>query len=322
MRYKLLFAAAILLSAIAPSQAETYKFLGSWSPAQEPGLQLVVDEFLPSISEAITDADVELFGPETVPPFEQLEPVRSGVFDFLYTNTAYHFGDTRVGFFAEAINASTAQRREAGIWDQYDKNYNALGLKLIAMITTRGAYQIVLREEPADGTLKGLKVRGTPNYAGVIEKLGASLVVLPFGETYTALERGVVDGGTLPVVATRAVSWHKVAPYMLRPTFGNGTNLIFMNLDKFNALSGQDQTKLLDAAKAFEDKADAFTRELVAKEQAALEADGGKNVEMNAELSAQINTIWSESLFSQASETDPEAAEALRNLADQAGFLK
>jgi TRAP-type mannitol/chloroaromatic compound transport system substrate-binding protein len=66
--------------------------------------------------------------------------------------------------------------------------------------------------------LKGLKLRTSGAWAEVATMLGASTVILPGGEVYPALERGVVDAieWATPGI-NHSLGFHKVAKYIILP---------------------------------------------------------------------------------------------------------
>src|SRR4029079_15027079 len=74
------------------AQAEQFRMLSSWDKnyANNP---VVLNPFMQGV-EAASNGRMKftVSGPETVPPFEQLEPLASGAFDFLFTAGSYHFG--------------------------------------------------------------------------------------------------------------------------------------------------------------------------------------------------------------------------------------
>ena len=91
--------------------------------------------------------NITINGPETVPIFEQLEPVGSGVFKFLFTHGAYHVGTTPLFMAADALEGDLAKVRASGVIDFLDKHYQKFGLKLVMLpITPDGAYQLILRD--------------------------------------------------------------------------------------------------------------------------------------------------------------------------------
>jgi len=66
--------------------------------------------------------------------------------------------------------------------------------------------------------LKGLKLRTSGAWAEIATTLGASTVILPGGEVYPALERGVVDAieWATPGI-NHSLGFHKVAKYIILP---------------------------------------------------------------------------------------------------------
>jgi TRAP-type mannitol/chloroaromatic compound transport system substrate-binding protein len=186
-------------------------------------------------------------GPETVPPFEQLQPVATGVFQMLFTHAIYHYGTTGLAVGLDAVRGDLEARRKSGMVEAIDKHYQKLGLKLVAVpISATKGYHMVLRAPVgASGDLQGRKIRGTPSYHTVIGMLGASPVVLPGGEVYSALEKGVVDGAAWPASGVLGMRWYEVAKYMLRPSFGLAHYLFLMNLNAWNRLTDAERNILL-----------------------------------------------------------------------------
>ena len=97
MKHFLRIIAALAVSVVVPATqvfAAEYRFLASWDK-NYPGVTHIAQPFIKNV-EAASKGSMKLImsGPETVPPFEQLQPVDSGAFQFLFTHGAYHFGTT------------------------------------------------------------------------------------------------------------------------------------------------------------------------------------------------------------------------------------
>jgi len=193
-------AAVATFTATTASWAQDLRLLASWDSSYA-AVSDVLTPFVKKLEDETTaDINIKIMGPETVPPFEQLDPVSRGLFDLLFTNGAYHFNEISVGMTLDAMSGDTVALREAGVWDAADAYYQEIGLKLIAVLYDLNGYHIMLKEPVGDDGLSGRRVRGTPIYHSVINMLGGSPVVLPGGEIYPALERGVVDGAAWPTV--------------------------------------------------------------------------------------------------------------------------
>ena len=77
-----------------------------------------------------------------------------------------------------------------------------------------------IRESPSAplDDLKGLKLRTSGAWAEIANNLGASTVILPGGEVYPALERGVVDAIEWATPGINiGLGFHKVAKYIILP---------------------------------------------------------------------------------------------------------
>jgi TRAP-type C4-dicarboxylate transport system substrate-binding protein len=99
--------------------------------------------------------------------------------------------------------------------------------------------------------LKGMKIRSTGFSAKVVEALGASPVAMPQGETYEALQKGVVDGTFTPIETLKGWKQAEVVKYTVNcPDIGYTTAMfVVMNLKKWNALP-DDLKKIFDDTSA------------------------------------------------------------------------
>jgi TRAP-type C4-dicarboxylate transport system substrate-binding protein len=256
-------------------------------------------------------------GPETVPPFEQLEPLASGAFDFLFTAGSYHFGTTPILSVMGALEGDLETIRASGIFNEVDKHYQKLGLKLVSVpITPNGGYHIIVKQPVSpSGDLQGRKIRGTPVYASVIAMLGGAMTVLPPADIYTSLEKGIVDGAAWPVTGALSFRWNEVAKYLLRPAFGIETAPILMNLNTWNRLSEADRQIIMQEARKVEDS---FYTEIVRmwrEEEQALLAKGMTVTQMGDAQKAKLQEAWSGGMWALAAEKKRSEVESLREFA-------
>ena len=312
----LTFATALANSA----EARDLRLLSGWDSSYA-AVDHVLHPFLGALDEAVAeDLSVTVMGPETVPPFEQFDPVSRGLFDLLFTNGAYHFNETSVGMALDGITGDTETLRAAGIWDAVDAEYQTLGLKLVAVLYDLNGYHIMLKEPLGENGLQGRRVRGTPIYHPAINVLGGAPVVLPGGEIYPALERGVIDGAAWPTIGAMSYRWFEVADYMMRPTFGQVGHLVLMNIDTWNGLSDDTRAEIESAARTFEIEANGLFDTLVAEESAALEEAGMSVTELSDPLAETLGQAWFSGVFDLAGTQSPKAIEEMRGLATEAGL--
>ena len=309
-----------MMIATVPAGAEQFRVLTSWDASYGP-VPGVLDPFLARLSEASGgEITTSKSGPETIPPFEQLDPIARGLFDILFTNGAYHANQTPVGMTFDAVNATPAEVRESGMWDYIDQQYQELGVKLIAVLYDMNGYNIILREPLGENALEGLRVRGTPIYHPLIEELGGSPVVLPGNEIYPALERGVVDGAAWPTVGAAGFRWFEVADYLMRPTFGQVGHPVLMNLERWNALKDEMKETISTVAAEFEEEALTLFDEVVAAEQETLTSEGMTVTELEGEWREVIDQTWYEGAMTLAAELDADSVAEIRRIVEEAGL--
>lgn len=301
--------------------AQQLRVLSSWDNSYEP-VEHILNGFLERLEQESAGAiTARVSGPETFPPFEQLDPVSRGIMDMLFTNGAYHYNDTAVAMSLDALIGGPDKLRESGIFDFADQQYQQRGLKLIAVFYDMNGYALMLQQplDPERG-LQGRRIRGTPIYHPVIEALGASPVVLPGSEIYPALERGVVEGAAWPTVGPVGMRLFEVADYMMRPSFGQVGHQLFMSLSRWNSLDQQTQELITRVAADFELEAVNRFNDLVAAEEAILEREGVSRTHLSSAQQALVDGAWFQGAMDLAERQSPDAVRRIRQLAQQTGM--
>jgi tripartite ATP-independent transporter DctP family solute receptor len=100
---------------------------------------------------------------------------------------------------------------------------------------------------------KGLKIRTmeVPLHKDTYKAMGASPVPLPFGELYTALQTGVVDGNENGPATLEAMKFYEVQKYVTYlPVVSNG-GIFLMSLKTWQRLSPEEQKAVTESAKAW-----------------------------------------------------------------------
>lgn len=315
-RVSILAAVAMALAAAVPARAETLTMLSSWDESYN-AVPVFAQEFAKRLTEKSGgELSVEMRGPETVPPFEQLQPVSAGLFNMLFTHGAYHLGETTMAFGMDAVKDDPQARRESGIYDLIDAHYQKRNLKLIGVFSAASGYHILLKNPIAeDGALKGRKIRASGTYHDLVNELGGSVVTLPASEIYSALERGVVDGAAWPVFGAMDYKWYEVAGYMTRPTFGITNLSLFMNLDTWNGLSAEQQTMVTDIAKGLEVEGRKHFEGLWAKEDKAMQDAGLAITEFGPDVAGKVDGIFAAGVWKQVEDKAGDDGKAFHKLA-------
>ncbi len=95
--------------------------------------------------------------------------------------------------------------------------------------------------------VKGLKLRTPSVEAGeMIKSWGATPVSLPAPEIYDALQKGVIDGGVLPVAAIKDFNLTDLVDYVTLGNFNTSIFYVAMNKDSWNKISPEDQKLIED----------------------------------------------------------------------------
>lgn len=101
---------------------------------------------------------------------------------------------------------------------------------------------------------EGLKVRSyTSSMSTLIEALGATPVTMSFKEVYPALQRGVVDCAITSPTSGNTGNWPEVTTHFLPLGISWSVNAHFINLDKWNSFSAEEQAKLEAEFAGFEE---------------------------------------------------------------------
>ena len=169
---------------------------------------------------------IELFEPgELVPPFSIVDAVRDGKVQAGYTWLGYDQGKLGVSVLFGAVPFGMVPWEYMAWWYEgggrqlAEEIYAPLGVRpiLCGLIGPETAGWFRTPIERVDD-LEGLKIRFAGLGGEVIQRLGASVTMLPGGEIFQTLERGAIDATeySLPVVDER-LGFDRVATYNYFP---------------------------------------------------------------------------------------------------------
>lgn len=303
-----------LVASASGGMAEDFRMLTAWGP-NHSGTENMAYGYI-DLVETMSDGAISITpnGPEVVPAGQQLQPVAAGVFDIIYTHGLYHTGETGIGAALDAVEGDIDRRRETGVWDWVDSHYQETqGLKILSIPTATTGFRFYLNEPFDDANhLNGQTIRALPSYNAIIAALGATGVVIPFGELYSAAESGVIDGMVWTSVGAVGFNFHEVSPHIADPTFGTVSYLIMMDLDRWEALNQETQALLLEAGYQLElDTVEVFNRLLVEETDQML-ADGAQmtSIGMSQE---EANALFAEGAMAVAVSASGETGKEFRD---------
>ena len=195
-------AAASTLATPALSQGrQEWRMVTSW-PKMFPGAGVGAERFAAKVAEATEGKlTIKVFAAgELVPAFEAFDAVQRGTADCLNGSPYYWQNKSRVfSLFTTVPFGMTnyeqmAWNRYGGGQELWDENYERFGVKGFYSNSTgvqmAGWFN---KEIKSAADVKGLKMR-IPGLGGeALRKLGATIVNLPVGEIFGALQSGTID---------------------------------------------------------------------------------------------------------------------------------
>lgn len=133
-------------------------------------------------------------------------------------------------------------------------NAEQYGMKIIAW-QNLGSRSILNSKRPVNNPeeLKGITVRcmQDPILAGAMNAMGASATPLPWGECYTALQQGTIDGVENSTPVLLANGMQEVAPYLSLTEQFIIPDPVVISKVWFDGLSADDQAAILSAGEKF-----------------------------------------------------------------------
>lgn len=258
-------------------------------------------------------------GPEVVPPFEATAALTRGVFDMLNTSGAYYTQQMPESVFLDYFDGPVKPMRDAGVFKLFDKiNQEKAGVKLLGVTAGAVGYSIFLKKpiQTLDD-FKGKKIRATPTYVPLVEGLGASPVIMPPGEIYTAMERGVVEGFTWPSIGVEGMKLYEVACCMIKPYYWTVRTVLLMNVKAWERLSPQHQKLLEEAVAETEEWAPAHFRKIVEGEIGRLVSKHGfKVIDLPEAEAKRYRQIAYEGAWKKWVPTSPKYGEQIKKMGE------
>lgn len=230
---------------------------------------------------------------------EQLEYVQEGTLDMTSQSMSLLATWDRAFGITEMPYVFTSREQALGVLNgefgkTLFKGLEPLELKGIAF-AENGFRQITNNRkpiyEPAD--LKGLKIRTMQVESHILayRQFGANPTPMAFGEVYSALQQGVVDGQDNPLSQIVTSRFYEVQKYVSLVNIVYSTDVVVMSLAKYNALPANYQALIDNAMKQAMDYQQALIKQEEAGYVSFLEEQGLK---VNSLTLEQMNMFKAE----------------------------
>ena len=184
-------------------------------------------------------------------PADHYDMVKDGIADLAFTSPGYTPGrfplitaaELPLGLFKSSRGGSLAVM---SIFDKYFKNEFKDVKVLWIWVHPPGHFHLAKKQVKVLEDLAGLKIRAaTPTLTTMVKMLGATPVSIPAPDTYTALERGTVDGTIFPWEAISSFKLAGVLKHHVSSGLYVSPLFTFMNQKKYDGLPA-DLRKIID----------------------------------------------------------------------------
>ncbi len=296
-------AGAIFAPHVARSQEVTLRGVSAF-----PRSMALTDDFVRFIDKvnAVGKGIVQIRligGPEITPVQEQGNALASGLFDVLFGPPVYYVGRfPESDMFSGLLRPAADIRKDGGDAILNDMFQRRAGAEFLAFAGGQVGLYVFTSREPkmlpsGAPDLTGMRMRSSPLYKEFLDAVGATPVVMSFGEIFPALERGLVEGTAWNLIGVVESGWSKFLKYRIEPEIYRSSVMISMNLAKFRGLSAEARKVLNDASKVYEVELEAFYKEREQKERAAQDAAGIKAITLSASGGAAIQKIAMDTMW-------------------------
>jgi len=309
--------AAIAALAAAPAAAQEVVLKGASGFPEGTAYSLKFEAFVKQVNEKGKGSlRIQYLGgaPKVMPTFDVGKNLKDGVFDIMGNTGAYYTNVVPEADALKLLEISMAELRKNGGWALVNKIHNEkLNAYYLARAYSYDVFHIYLNKEISKPDFSGLKIRVTPIYRAMVEKLGGTAITSAPPEIYTLLERNTVDGYGWPARGIFDFSWQKVTKFRIDPGFYNVDGHFFVNLDTWNKKLNDAQRKLLtDLALAIESSdEDKGVNDSERKKQ----ADAGiKSIKFSAEDEKKYLQVARDAGWEAVLKTSPQYGAQLREL--------
>jgi TRAP-type C4-dicarboxylate transport system substrate-binding protein len=264
-------------------------------------------------------------GPEAIPPFDQAMAVKTGAVDMAYVPTGYYSGLTTAPAIVFTAQIPAYQDRESGAYDFMVQIHEKVGLRYL----TRGAgppgrhYHLsTTKYLERSQELARLPMIGGSIWEPISRGLGMQPVAMEIGDTYPAMERGVINvAATSPDTFASIKIW-EVAKYIIYPPFGTTGTALIMNADKWKSIPKPLQDLMIDAMFKAMPQFEARWLEIGNKARQRLQENGLKPITFTgSDAEWYLNTI-NKSIYDFYAQKAPDNAPTLYKLLQKEALKK
>lgn len=249
--------------------------------------------------------------PKVMPPFDVGRNLREGVVDIINNTGAYYTNVMPEGDAFKLLEVPMSELRKGGGIALIEKlHQEKMNAHYLARVFSHDAYHIYLKNEIKQPDFTGLKLRVTPVYRALVEKLGGTAVSSSPAEVYTLMERNTVDGYGNPARGLFDFSLEKVTGYRVDPGFYNVDVHFIVNRDAWNKLNDKQRELLQRIALEIENSQQdvTLTKEEIKKQESA----GIKSIRFSKNDEQKYLQVARDAAWEAVVKASPESGPKLR----------
>ncbi|MEO8310495.1 MAG: TRAP transporter substrate-binding protein [Caldimonas sp.] len=247
-----------LLGGAPGASAQTVLTMSSWVPPTHSLTRDVLAVWAQQVEKATNGrVKFQMLPKHPSAPPGTFDAVRDGLVDVSFVTASYTPARHVLPLMAELPGAgATAEINSVAFsrihWKYFQAVNEYKGVKLLGVFT-HGPGQIftVKKQVTSVADLAGMKIRSGGGISEASAKaLGASPFFKPAPESYELLSSGIADGIFFPVESIKSFNLDKVIKYatFFPGGFYSSSFGFFMNEDKWNKLSKQDQDAIMSVS--------------------------------------------------------------------------
>jgi TRAP-type mannitol/chloroaromatic compound transport system substrate-binding protein len=229
------------MSTFASAKAIQWKMASSWPSGTQ--IQWAAEFFAETVGKLSGGRLVIKSFPagKLVGALDGFEASRMGTIDVSHCSPAYQIGKVPAGalfgyipFGMEAIPYMTWFYEDEGM-ALYQELYAKYDFGFVAPCGIIPAEDLAWSNKPINSMadFKGLKFRTSGYWGEILTDAGASVVMLPAGEIYEALQRNVIDAGEFSIPSMdKTLAFHEITKYLLVPGVHQPSTILDCTINK------------------------------------------------------------------------------------------
>jgi TRAP-type C4-dicarboxylate transport system substrate-binding protein len=246
--------AVLLIVAAGPaSSAEPTLKLYYFSTSRGVGIGHATLDFIKRVNEkgkGLVQIASPLVDPASIPARQAGNAVKNGIVDMVVAPPGYFAGLAPGVEGMTSNNVTPAEQRKNGAYElinaYFEKHANVHYLGQLGYGTKFHIFTTVPVRTLAD--FKGMRLRSSRTYKAFFAALGAQPVLISRGETFTAIQRGVVKGYGNLIVEIKQAGWAGVTKYRIDPGFYDALVVLLINKKTWDSLDAKQKAVLSEAA--------------------------------------------------------------------------